>query len=106
MSWSIDPPLAQSAPDPHDEENMDARPDQEETEKATNKFLQLLEKQEKKGHPTVTVTVAQACTGLHVLIMILFLVLGPARQLVGVVCVQKLNAFLNCKFIQTRIFHR
>ena len=24
VSWSIDPPLAQSAPDPHDEETMDA----------------------------------------------------------------------------------
>ena len=44
-----DPPPAQSAPDPHDEENMDARPDQEEMEQAINKFLQLLEKQEKKG---------------------------------------------------------
>ena len=36
-------------PDQHDEENMDARPDQEEMEQAINKFLQLLEKQEKKG---------------------------------------------------------
>ena len=44
-----DPPPAQLAPDPHDEENMDARPDQEEMEQAINKFLQLLEKQEKKG---------------------------------------------------------
>ena len=44
-----DPPPAQSAPDPHDEENMDARPDQEEMEQAINKFLQLLEKQEKRG---------------------------------------------------------
>ena len=44
-----DPPPAQSAPDPHDEENMDARPDQEEMEQAINKFLQQLEKQEKKG---------------------------------------------------------
>ena len=44
-----DPPPAQSAPDPHDEENMDARPDQEEMEQAINKFLQRLEKQEKRG---------------------------------------------------------
>ena len=46
-----DPPPAQSAPDPgpHDEEIMDVRPDQEEMEQAINKFLQLLEKQEKKG---------------------------------------------------------
>ena len=28
---------------------MDARPDQEEMEQAINKFLQLLEKQDKKG---------------------------------------------------------
>ena len=33
-------------PDQHDEEHMD---DQEEMEQAINKFLQLLEKQEKKG---------------------------------------------------------
>ena len=44
-----DPPPAQSAPDPHDEENMDARPDQEEMGQAINKFLQRLERQEKKG---------------------------------------------------------
>ena len=44
-----DPPQAYSAPDQHDEENVDARPDQEEMEQAINKFLQLLEKQEKKG---------------------------------------------------------
>ena len=43
-----DPP-AQLAPDPHDEENMDARPDQKEMEQAINKFLQLLESQEKRG---------------------------------------------------------
>ena len=36
-------------PDQHDEENMDARPDQEEMEQAINKFLQQLEKQEKEG---------------------------------------------------------
>ena len=34
---------------PHDEENMDARSDQEEMEQAINKFLQQLEKQEKRG---------------------------------------------------------
>ena len=44
-----DPPAAQSAPYQYDEENIDARPDQEEMEKAINKFLQQLEKQEKKG---------------------------------------------------------
>ena len=48
------PPPAQSAPDPcdlHNEENMDARPDQEEMGhwQAINKFLHLLERQEKKG---------------------------------------------------------
>ena len=37
-------------PPPALEENMDARPDQEEEmEQAINKFLQQLEKQEKKG---------------------------------------------------------
>ena len=47
-----DPPVAQSArasPDPHDEELMDARPDQEEMEEAINRFLLQMEKQEKKG---------------------------------------------------------
>ena len=44
-----DPPPAQSAPDQHNEENMYARPDQEEMGQAINKFLELLEKQEKKG---------------------------------------------------------
>ena len=46
-----DPPPAlvpPSPPDPHDEE-MDARPDQEEMEEAINNFLQQLDKQEKKG---------------------------------------------------------
>ena len=33
----------------HNEENMDARPDQEKLEQAINKFQQLLDKQEKKG---------------------------------------------------------
>ena len=47
-----DPPEAQSArasPDPHDEELIDARPDQEEIEQAINRFLLQMEKQEKKG---------------------------------------------------------
>ena len=42
--WDIqDPPRAQSdpgaAPDPNDEEHMDARPDQEEMDEAINNFL-------------------------------------------------------------------
>ena len=70
--WDIqDPPPAESALgaalDPHDEEHMDARPDQEEMEEAINNFLQQLDKQEKKaleglqgpGQPVVSV--AQAC---------------------------------------------
>ena len=65
-----DPPEAQSArasPDPHDEEYLDARPDEEEMEDAINKFLVQLEKQEKKGfrlqgHGQRVVTVAQSCT--------------------------------------------
>ena len=47
-----DPPvarLARASPDPHDEELMDARPDQEEMEEAINRFLLQMEKQEKKG---------------------------------------------------------
>ena len=44
-----DPPPAQLAPYQHNEENMDARPDQEEMGQAINKFLERLEKQEKKG---------------------------------------------------------
>ena len=47
-----DPPPAQlppSPPDLHDDEHMDARPDQEEIEEAINNFLQQLDKQEKKG---------------------------------------------------------
>ena len=42
-----DPP--QLAPEPHYEEKMDARPDEEEMEQAINTSLQLLEKQEKRG---------------------------------------------------------
>jgi hypothetical protein len=34
-----DPPPAQSAPDQHDEETMDAKPDQQEMKQAINKFL-------------------------------------------------------------------
>ena len=52
-----DPPVAQSArasPDPHDEELMDARPDQEEMEEAINRFLLQMEKQEKKGFKDLT----------------------------------------------------
>ena len=49
-----DPPVAKSAqasPDPHDDidEELDARPDQEEMEEAINRFLLQMEKQEKKG---------------------------------------------------------
>ena len=47
-----DPPAAQSArasPNPHDEELIDARPDQEEMEEAIKRFLLQMEKQEKKG---------------------------------------------------------
>ena len=54
-----DPPPAQSAPDPHDEENMDARPDQEEMEQAINKFLQRLEKQEKRGFKDLATLLSQ-----------------------------------------------
>ena len=47
-----DPPEAQSArasPDPHDEEYLEARPNQEEMEDAINKFLVQLEKPERNG---------------------------------------------------------
>ena len=47
LDWTFQTHLqapAQSAPDQHDEENIDARPDQKEMEQAINKFLQLLEK--------------------------------------------------------------
>ena len=53
------PPPAQSAPDPHDEESMDARPDQEEMEQAINKFLQRLEKQEKRGFKDLATLLSQ-----------------------------------------------
>ena len=49
LDGTIRPTSCSIGPDPHDEENMDARPDQEEMEQAINKFLQQLEKQEKKG---------------------------------------------------------
>ena len=54
-----DPLPAQSAPDPHDEENMDARPDQEEMEQAINKNLQRLEKQEKRGFKDLATLLSQ-----------------------------------------------
>ena len=56
-----DPPPAQSAPDPgqHDEEIMDVRPDQEEMEQAINKFLQRLEKQEKRGFKDLATLLSQ-----------------------------------------------
>jgi len=51
--WDLlDPPPAQSArasPDPHDEEHIDARSDQEEIKEAINKFLLQLKIKEKKG---------------------------------------------------------
>ena len=57
------PPPAQdpphSAPDPHDEENMNARPDQEAMEQAINKFLQQLEKQEKRGFKDLATLLSQ-----------------------------------------------
>ena len=56
---SPNPPQAQSAPNQHDVENMDARPDQVEKEKAINKFLQRLEKQEKKGCKDQTTLLSQ-----------------------------------------------
>ena len=49
MTGQSRPTSCSICPNLHDEENMDARPDQEEMEQAINKFLQLLEKQEKKG---------------------------------------------------------
>jgi len=51
--WDIQDPSAQLYPvpasDPHDEEQMEARPNQEEMEEAIINFLLLLEKQETKG---------------------------------------------------------
>ena len=38
---------------------MDVRPDQEEMEQAINKFLQLLEKQEKKGFKDLATLLSQ-----------------------------------------------
>ena len=73
-----DPPSVQSDPaadpDPHYEEHMEARHDQEELEEAIINFLLLLEKQEKKGFKDFKawphiIPVAQACTrfcSLHV----------------------------------------
>ena len=57
------PPLAQSdpgaAPDPNDEEHMDARSDQEEMEEAINNFLLWLEKQEKKSFKDLATILSQ-----------------------------------------------
>ena len=73
---SLDPPPAQSAPDQHDEENMDARPDQEEMEQAAAASYQQIpaavgeagdNRLQGPGHPTVSL--AQACTrvsSLHI----------------------------------------
>ena len=57
-----EPPEAQSArasPDPHDEEYLEARPDQEEMEDAINKFLVQLEKQERKGFKDLASVLSQ-----------------------------------------------
>ena len=54
-----DPPQAQLAPNQHDEENMDARPDKEEMEQAINKFLWRLEKQEKKSFKDLATVLSQ-----------------------------------------------
>ena len=53
------PPPAQLASHQHDEQNMDARPDQEEMEQAINKFLQLLEMQENKGFKDLATLLSQ-----------------------------------------------
>ena len=57
------PPLAQSdpgaAPDPNDEEHMDARSDQEEMEEAINNFLLWLEKKEKKSFKDLATVLSQ-----------------------------------------------
>ena len=57
-----DSPEAQSArasPDPHDEEYMEASPDQEEMEDAINKFLVQLEKQERNGFKDLASVLSQ-----------------------------------------------
>ena len=54
-----DPPPAQSALDQLNEENMDARPDQKEKEQAIKKFLQWLEKEEKKGFKDLATLLSQ-----------------------------------------------
>ena len=69
---------AQSAPDPHDEENMDARPDQEEMEQAINKFLQRLEKQEKEGFKDLVTLLSQLAKPAQ----------GSARSMSGVEAVE------------------
>ena len=64
-----DPPLASSdpcaAPDPNDEEHMDARPHQEEIKKAINNFLLLLDKQEKKGFKDLATILSQLPKPAH-----------------------------------------
>ena len=62
--WDIQGPhLAQSdpgaAPNPNDEEHMDARPDQEEMEEAINNFLLWWEKKEKKSFKDLTTILSQ-----------------------------------------------
>ena len=64
-----DPPPAQTAPDQHDEENMDARPespDQEEMEQANNKFPACsgwgAREEGLQGIGSPAVTLAQDCT--------------------------------------------
>ena len=58
-----DPPLAQAdpgaAPNPNDEEHMDARSDQEEMEEAINNFLLWLEKQEMKSFKDLATILSQ-----------------------------------------------
>ena len=57
-----DPPEAQSArasPDPHDEEYLEARPNQEEMEDAINKFLVQLEKPERNGFKDLASVLSQ-----------------------------------------------
>ena len=50
---------ARASPDPHNEELMDARPDQEEMDEAINRFLLQLEKQGKKGFKDLASVLSQ-----------------------------------------------
>ena len=60
LDWTFQTHLWRSRPlTQHDEENMDARPDQEEMEQAINKFLQRLEKQEKRGFKDLATLLSQ-----------------------------------------------